>query len=114
MKFIGTAITAVACLGIGFFAGQALKAQQTIATIEIANDSGQSLSSYEIATAGATLESGKRQELLYGMRGEAAYTFKGTLADGSTVESAEVYVSGGDRQTITLDANKQVQVAPAP
>lgn len=113
MKPIGTAITAVVCLAIGFFAGQALKEQQTIAKIEVINDSGQSLSGYQIATVGSALESGKRQELLYGMRGEAAYTFKGTLADGSTVESDEVYVSSGDRHTIKVDANKQVQVAPA-
>jgi hypothetical protein len=48
--------------------------------------------------------------MLYGMRGESGYAFKVEFADGTAGELADVYVSSGDTQVITIAKDKKISI----
>ena len=109
MKMTRVVIGAV-CLSIGFFAGKKIQQEQTIAHIKIVNASDQTATAFQVVTKGGALGPGESRELLYGMRGESGYAFKVDFADGTASEIADVYVSSGDKQIITIAKDKKVSL----
>lgn len=107
---ITMAVTAVVCLLTGFFIGKKIQQEQTIAQIKIVNASDQVANAFQIVTKGGALDPGESREVLYGMRGESGYAFKVDFADGTASEIADVYVSSGDEQTITIAKDKTVSL----
>jgi hypothetical protein len=109
MKITMVAIAFV-CLLIGFLIGKEIQQEQTIAHIKIVNASDQVANAFQIVTKGGALDPGESREMLYGMRGESGYAFKVDFADGSTSEIADVYVSSGDSQVITIAKDKKISL----